>query len=152
MKLQTNMPTIGVRARDWRAIMMALAALVAASMVLIGLQTVGLLNNPLLERGTPWSITQLHDGARQLVSLDPRPSADANNPARRFSVAHPQPANVTSSQLSSIGTDARGAFEVFGETAHSEMLADDRTLPQFEPREDRLLMMLMLLQLHPHRE
>jgi hypothetical protein len=121
-------------------------------MVLIGLQTSGLLNNPLIERLAPWSITHLHAGLISRVSLDPRLLSDANEPGRRFSVAHPQPANVTSSQLFSIGTDARDAFEIFGETAHSEILADNRTVPQFEPREDRLLMMLMLLQLGPHRE
>jgi hypothetical protein len=152
VKLQTHIPTVGIRVRDWRATMIALAALVAASMVLVGLQTIGLLNNPLLERAAPWSITHLHDASLHRISLDPRPLSDANNPARRFSVAHPQPANVTLAQLLSIGTDARGAFEMFGDSAHSAMLADDRTVPQFEPREDRLLMMLMLLQLHPHRD
>ena len=121
-------------------------------MVLLGLQTSGLLNNPLIERLTPWPITRLNAGLIDRVSLDPRLLSDAINPARRFSVAHPQPANVTSSQLFSIGTDARGAFEVFGETAHSELIADDGNVAQIRPREDRLLMMLMLLQLHPHRE
>ena len=121
-------------------------------MVLLGLQTSGLLNNPLIERLTPWSITRLNAGLIDRVSLDPRLLSDAVNPARRFSVAHPPPANVASSQLFSIGTDARGAFEVFGETAHSELIADDGTVAQIRPREDRLLMMLMLLQLHPHRQ
>ncbi len=152
MKLQTHIPTIGIGARDGRAAIVALASLIAASMVLIGLQTSGLLDNPLLEPLTPWSITRLNAGLIGRVSLDPRLFSDADSPARRFSVAHPQPADVTSSQLLSIGTDARGSFEVFGETAQSELLADDRTAPQFEPREDRLLMMLMLLQLHPHRQ
>jgi hypothetical protein len=106
----------------------------------------------LLKHLTPWSITRLNAGLIHRVSLDPRLLSDANDPERRFSVAHPQPANVTSPQLFSIGTDARGAFEIFGETAHSELIADERTVPQLEPREDRLLMMLMLLQLHPHRQ
>jgi hypothetical protein len=152
MKLQTHIPTISIGARDGRAAIVALASLIAASMVLIGLQTSGLLNNPMLERLTPWSIARLNPGLIDRVSLDPRLLSDANNPARRFSVAHPQPADVTSSQRFSIGTDARGAFEIFGETANSELLADDRTVPQFEPRKDRLLMMLMLLQLHPHHQ
>ena len=152
MKMQTHIPTIGIRASDGRAAIIALASLIVASMLLIGLQTSGLLDNPLLERLTPWSITHSRTGALHRVSLDPRLLGDANNPARRYSVAHPQPADVTSSQRFSIGTDALGAFEIFGETANSELLADDRTVPQFEPREDRLLMMLMLLQLHPHRQ
>jgi hypothetical protein len=152
MKMQSHIPTIGIGARDGRAAIVALASLIVASMLLIGLQTTGLLDNPLLERVTPWSTTRLNASLIDRVSLDPRLFSDANNPAGRFSVAHPQPADVTSSQLFSIGTDARGAFEVFGETAHSELIADDRTAPQSEPREDRLLMMLMLLQLHPHRQ
>ena len=121
-------------------------------MVLLGLQTGGLLDNPLLKHLTPWSIVRLNAGLIDRVSLDPRLLSDAINPERRFSVAHPPPANVASSQLFSIGTDARDAFEVFGETAHSELLADDGTVAQIRPREDRLLMMLMLLQLHPHRQ
>ena len=152
MKLQTHIPTISIGARDGRAAIIALASLIAAAMVLLGLQTSGLLDNPLLKHLTPWSITRLNAGLIHRVSLDPRLLNDANNPARRFSVAHPQPANVTSPQLFSIGTDARGAFQVFGETSQSELIADDRTVPQIEPREDRLLMMLMLLQLHPHRD
>ena len=121
-------------------------------MVLLGLQTSGLLNNPSLERLTPWSITRLNAGLIDSISLDPRLLSDAINPTRRFSVAHPPPSNVASSQLFSIGTDARDAFEVFGETAHSQLIADDGTVAQIRPREDRLLMMLMLLQLHPHRQ
>src|SRR5258708_39385702 len=107
MKLQTQIPTISIGARDGRAAVTALVSLIAASMVLIGLQTSGLLNNPLLERLAPWSITHFHTGLTGRVSLDPRPVSDANDPAKRFSVAHPQRPNVAASRLFSIGTDAR---------------------------------------------
>jgi hypothetical protein len=74
------------------------------------------------------------------------------SPTRRFSVAHPQPANVASSQLFSIGLDSRVAFEVFGETAQSELIYDQKTAPEIQPRNDRLMLMLMLLRLHERRD
>ena len=121
-------------------------------MVLLGLQTSGLLNNPLIERLTPWSITRLDAGLIDRVSLDPRLLSDAIDPARRFSVAHPPPANVTSSQLFSIALDSRTAFEIYGETAHSELIADERGVPEIQPRNDRLMLMLMLLRMHERRD
>jgi hypothetical protein len=47
--------------------------------------------------------------------------------------------------------DSRLAFEVFGETAQSELLADERTLPDLQQRNDRVMLMLMLLRLHQDR-
>ena len=149
MTPKTHIPTKGSVARGWGATMIALAALIG---ILLALESGLLHNNPLLKRLVPRSIIRSRDGVPDRVSLDLHLLSPSNNPARRFSVAHPPPANVTSSQLFSIGTDARGAFEVFGETAHSELIADDGSVAQIRPREDRLLMMLMLLQLHPHRE
>jgi hypothetical protein len=71
---------------------------------------------------------------------------------RRFSVAHQLPENVASSQPFSIGIDARDAFEIFGDSAQRDILADEKTVGQFQPRNDRLMLMLMLLRLHPHRQ
>ena len=152
MKLQAHMPIISIGARDWRTAMIALASLFAVSILLLALQTDGLLNNPLLEHLAPRSIVHFHTGVRDRVSLDIHSWSPAIDPARRYSVAHPLPANVASSQRFSIGNDQRVAFEVFGETALSGMLADERTVRQLNPHNDRLLMMLMLMQLHQHRD
>jgi hypothetical protein len=71
---------------------------------------------------------------------------------RRFSVAHQLPENVASSQPFSIGSDARIAFEVFGDSAQRDVLADEKTVLQLQPRNHRLMLMLMLLRLHQHRQ
>jgi len=152
MKLQAHMPIVSIGPRDWRAAMIALASLFAVSILLLALQTDGLLNNPLLEHlRTPPAIHP-HAAVLNRVSLDVHSLFTPTDPARRFSVAHQLPENVASSQPFSIGMDSRVAFEIFGETAHSELLADQNTLPQLQPRSDRLMLMLMLLRLHPQRQ
>jgi len=129
--------------------MLALAGLVGMLLVLES----GLLhNNPLLKRLVPRSIIRSRDGVPDRVSLDLPLLSRSHNPARRFSVAHPPPANVTSPQLFSIALDSRTAFEIFGETAHSELIADERTMPEIQPRNDRLMLMLMLLRIHERRD
>jgi hypothetical protein len=152
MKLQAHIPIVSIGARDWRAAMIALASLFAVSILLLALQTDGLLNNSLLEHLAPRSIAHFHTGAPDRVSLDIHLWSPAIDPTSRYSVAHPLPANVASSQRFSIGNDERVSFEVFGETALSGMLADERTVRQLNPHNDRLLMMLMLMQLHQHRD
>ena len=152
MKLQAHMPIVSIGPRDWRAAMIALASLFAVSILLLALQTDGLLNNPLLEHLRTPPATHPHAAVLNRVSLDVHSLFTPTDPARRFSVAHPLPANVASSQRFSIGNDERVAFEVFGETALSGMLADERTVSQLQPHDDRLLMMLMLMQLHQHRD
>jgi hypothetical protein len=70
---------------------------------------------------------------------------------RQFSVAHPLPANVTSSQRFSIGGEARVAFETFGQAALRKLLEKEKTERQLKPSHDRLMLMLMLLRLHSQR-
>jgi hypothetical protein len=152
MKLQAHIPTISIGGRDWHAATIALASLVGAAVLLLAIQLGLLLNNPLVERLRTASATRPHIGAFNRVSLDIHSLSNPIDPTRRFSVAHPLPGNVASSQPFSIGSDARVGFEVFGETAHSELLADEGTLPQLQPRNDRLMLMLVLLRLHPHRQ
>jgi hypothetical protein len=55
------------------------------------------------------------------------------------------------SQPYSIGIGARAAFEVFGEAALGDLLADERLERQLRPHDDRMLLMLMWLRLHTHR-
>jgi hypothetical protein len=149
MTPKTHIPTKGSVARGWGATMIALAALIG---ILLALESGLLHNNPLLKRLVPRSIIRSRDGVPDRVSLDLHLLSPSNNPARRFSVAHPPPANVTSSQLFSIALDSRVAFEVFGETAQSELIADERTEPEIQPRDDRLMLMLMLLRIHDRRD
>ena len=149
MELKTHIPTKGSGAWGWRATMLALAALIGT---LLALESGLLHNNPLLKRLVPRSVIRSRDGAPDRVSLDLLLLSPSNNPARRYSVAHPPPANVTSSQLFSIAMDSRTAFEIYGETAHSELIADERTVPEIQPRNDRLMLMLMLLRMHERRD
>ena len=152
MRPQAHIPTVSVGARDWRAVTIALVSLLGAAMLLVALESGILLNNSLFDRLRASPIASNHASFAHRVSLDLHLLSHPINPARRFSVAHPLPADVTSSLRFSVGSDARVAFEVFGETALNGMLADERTVRQLKPQNDRLLMMLMLMQLHQHRD
>ena len=149
MELKTQIPVKGIGTRRWRAAMLALAALVG---MLLALESGLLHNNPLFKRLVPKSIIRSRDGVSDRASLDLHLMSPSSNPAGRFSVAHPLPADVTSPQLFSIALDSRVAFEIYGETAQSELIADERTVQDLQPRSDRLMLMLMLLRLHEHRD
>jgi len=152
MKLQAHLPSVSIGARDWHAATFALAALVGAAILLLALQSGGLLNNLLFERLQPYSMRHSNVEVFHRVSLDIHSLSNPIEPTRRFSVAHQLPENVASSQPFSIGSDARIAFEVFGDSAQRDVLADEKTVLQLKPRNDRLMLMLMLLRLHQHRQ
>jgi hypothetical protein len=148
MKLQAHIPAVSVGARDWRAAKIALVSLLGAAALLLILQSGVLLDNPLFEP-LPKSFvepSQISDAHR--VSLNAHWSSDRIDHWRRFSVAHPPPADVAWSQPFSIGIDERVAFEVFGEAALRDLLADERSERQLRPRNDRMLLMLMWFRLH----
>jgi hypothetical protein len=149
MKLQAHIPTVNLGTRDWRVAMIALISLFAAS-VLLTLQSSVLLNNSLLDLLRTPPIARPHISVPRRASLDLHLWSPVLNPSRRFSVAHPRPANVASSQPYSIGIGARAAFEVFGEAALGALLADERPERQLRPHDDRILLMLMWLRLHTH--
>jgi hypothetical protein len=151
MKPQADIPTVSIGARDWRAATIALVSLFGGAILLLALESGVLLNNSLFDRLRSAPIS--HDNANfaDRVSLDLHLLSNPISPMRRFSVAHPLPANVAASQRFSIGSDERATFEVFGDTALSGMLADERTVRQLKPHNDRLMLMLMLLRLHTHR-
>jgi hypothetical protein len=149
MELKTHIPTKGIGAWGWSATMIALAALIG---ILLALESGLLHNNPLLKRLVPRSVIRSRDGVPDRVSLDLHLLSPSESQERRFSVAHPLPANVTSPQLFSIALDSRTAFEIYGETAHSELIADERGVPEIQPRNDRLMLMLMLLRMHERRD
>ena len=152
MKLQAHLPTVNIGARDWHAATIALAALLGVSILLLVLGSSGLLNNLLFERLWPSSMRHSEVDVFHRVSLDIHSLRDQIDPMRQFSVAHQLPENVASSQPFSIGSDARVAFEVFGDSAQRNILADENTVRQLQPRNDRLMLMLMLLRLHQHRQ
>ena len=149
MELKTHIPTKVIGAWGWRATMLALAALVG---MLLALESGLLHNNSLFKRLVPRSIIRSRDGVPDRVSLDLHLLSPSNSLARRYSVAHPPPADVTSPQLFSIGRESRVAFEIYGETADSELVADESTVPEIQPRNDRLMLMLMLLRMHERRD
>ncbi len=151
MKIQAHLPTVSTGARNWRAATIGWVSLAAAAALMLALQSGALLNNPLLGRMRTSSIiaAQISDPHRVSVSLHER-----NHPIGRrngFSVANPLPANFPSSQQFSIGIDDRIVFKAFGDAALRDMAADERTAPQLKPRNDRLILMLMLLGLGRHR-
>ena len=152
MKLQAHLPAAHIGARDWHATTIALAGLLGLSILLLVLESGGLLNNLLFERLRPSSMRHSNGDALHRVSLDVHSLADQIDPMRRFSVAHQLPENVASSQPFSIGGEARVAFEAFGDSAQRDVLADEKTVSQLQPRNDRLMLMLMLLRLHQHRQ
>jgi hypothetical protein len=152
MKLQAHLPTVSIGTRDRHAATIALAALLGVSILLLVLESGGLLNNLLFERISPSSMSHSNIDVFHRVSLDIHSLGDQIDPMRQFSVAHQLPENVASSQPFSIGIDARLAFEAFGDSAQRDVLADENTVSQLRPRNDRLMLMLMLLRLHPHRQ
>jgi hypothetical protein len=141
MKLQAHMPTFSIGPRDWHAAMIALVSLLGAVVLLVALQSGVLSNNLLFSPLQTWSIISVP----HRVSLDFHLSNPPIGPWERFSVAHPLPANVASSQRFSIAMDSRALFEVFGEAALRNMSAEKGPVPQLKPRNDRLILMLMLL-------
>ena len=151
MKLQAHLPSVSIGARDRHTATIALVALVGVSILLLVMESGGLLNNLLFERFRPSSIRHSSADVFRRVSLDIHLLSDPIDRAGRFSVAHQLPENVASSQPFSIGSDARVAFEVFGDSAQRNILADENTVRQLQPRNDRLMLMLMLLRLDPHR-
>ncbi|MGC2306259.1 MAG: hypothetical protein WA447_23295, partial [Candidatus Binatus sp.] len=151
MKLQAHLPSASIGARDWHAATIAWTALLGLSILLLVLESLGLLNNLLLEQFRPSPIRHSEVDTFHRVSLDIHSLSNPIDPIRRFSVAHQLPENVASSQPFSIGSGARVAFEVFGDSAQRNMLADENTVRQLKPN-DRLMLMLMLLRLHPHHQ
>jgi hypothetical protein len=152
MKLQAHLPIGSIGARDWRAATIALASFIGAAVLLLATESGALLNNPLFEHLRTSSAGDSQGAVLNRVSLNIHSLDNPIDPTIGFSVAHPLPGNVALSQPFSIGMDSRLAFEVFGETAQSELLADERTLPDLQQRNDRMMLMLMLLRLHQDRQ
>lgn len=151
MKPQAHIRTVDIGARDWRPAMIVFASLFGAATLLLTLRSGALFDNPLFERLRMSSAAPLHISAAHRVSLDLHVFDLSTDQLRRFSVAHPLPADVAWSQPFSIGVDARAGFEVFGDKAFRDLLADERAEGQPQPHNDRMLLMLMLLHLHTHR-
>jgi hypothetical protein len=151
MKLQAHMPTVSVGARDLRAAKIALVSLFVAAALVLTLQSGVLLDNPQPEPLRKSSVAPAQISVAHRVSLNLRWGSDPIDQWRRFSVAHPLPGDVASSQPFSIGIDERVAFEAFGDAALRDLLADERSERQFRPRDDRMLLMLMWLRLHTRR-
>ena len=148
MKLQAHMPTVSIGARDWRAATIALVSLLGVSALILMLRSGAMVNNPWFDRLGASPLTRPHIGVPRRVSLDLHSLDHPIEMWRQYSVAHPLPANVTSSQRFSVGSEERVAFEVFGQTAIRNLLANERTERHPRPSHDRLMLMLMLLRLH----
>jgi hypothetical protein len=146
MKLQAHMPAVSIGARDWRAAMIALVSLLGVSALILALRSGGLVNNPLFERlgVSPLNRPQISVPRRVSLDLHSDHPIDVLQP---FSVAHSLPTNVTSSQRFTVGSEARIAFDVYGQSALHK-LANGRREHQLKPSQDRLMLMLMLLRLH----
>src|SRR5579864_6562258 len=151
MKMQAHMPIVSIGARDWRALMIALVSLFGVSIIIVALRSGAMVNNTSFARLGASPLTP-HISVASRVSLDLHLIDHPVEWWRQFSVAHPPPANVTSSQRFSIGGEARVAFETFGQAALRKLMAKERTERQLKPSHDRLMLMLMLLRLHSQRQ
>ena len=147
MKLQAHMPAVSIGAREWRTAMIALVSLLGVSMLILVLRSDSLVNNPLFARLGASPLSRSHTSVPRRVSLDLHSLGHPIEAWRHFSVAHPPPASVTSSQRFSVASEARFAFDVFGQTAFRNLLAHERNKRQLKPSHDRLMLMLMLLRL-----
>jgi len=139
---------------NWHVAMFALVSLFGVSVLLLALQSGVLLDNPLFKRLQSSPIISPQISVPHNVSLDLHLVFHPINPWKRFSVAQPSPANVALSHRFLIGRDARARFEIFAEAALHDTLAEKgtaRTVPELKPRNDRLLLTLMLLGLNPGR-
>ena len=146
MKLQAHLP-VSIGPRDPHAAMIALISLFGAAVLMLAIESGSLLNSPLVER--PQTLPTISVPTR--ISLDFHLWNRPISPWERFSVAHPLPANVALSQQFSIAVGSRAVFALFGEAALHNMLAEKGPVPQLKPRNDRLLLMLMLLGLNKRR-
>jgi len=151
VKFQAHLPAVAIGARDWRGAKIALASLGVAALLLGAWKASGSLDNPMLDALWTSSLKRPQISAAHRVSLDVHWLSLPVDQFRRFSVAHPLPAEVASSQRFSIGADERVAFENFGEAALREILEHERRTSQLKPGNDRLMLMLMLSRLHPRR-
>jgi hypothetical protein len=148
MKLQAHMPAVSIGAREWRTAMIALVSLLGVSLLILALRSDSLVNNPLFARLGASPLSRPHISVPRRVSLDLHSLGHPIEAWRHFSVAHPPPASVTSSQRFSVASEARFAFDVFGQKAIRNLLAKERAKRQLKPsHHDRLMLMLMLLRL-----
>jgi hypothetical protein len=150
MKLQAHLPAFSVGARDWRGAKIVLVSLAGAAALVAAMESGILLNNPLIDALQMSSVERPQISGAHRVSLALAPSGHDADQMRRFSVAHPLRAQVTPSQRYSIGADARAGFENFGDAALRD-LASRKTEHKFGPRNDQMMLMLMLVRLRPRR-
>ena len=151
MKLEAHLPAVAIGARNRRGAKIVLISLGVAALLLGAWKASGSLDNPMLDRHWIWSIEGPQISGAHTVSLGVPSFSLPPDQSRRFSVAHPLPAEVASSQRYSIGADERIAFENFGEAALREMQEHERRTSQFKPGNDRLMLMLMFARLRPRR-
>jgi hypothetical protein len=151
MKLQAHLPTITIGTRDWRPPLIAWASLLGAALLLLALHSGILLNNPLGEHLRTSSVARPDISDAHHVTLDVRPWRESTGQWGQFSVAHALPQNVALPQPFSVGHDQQIAFEVFGDRALRDLLADEQIERHFNLDNNRMLLMLMLYRLNSHR-
>jgi len=150
MKSSAQLPTVSIGARNWSAAKIAWISLVVAALLLGAWKASGSLDIPLIEAMRMSSLDGGRISAAHRVSLDVQALSHPVDQWRRFSVAHPLPAEVTAPQRYSIGADARQAFSSFGDAALRD-LTSKRRVRRTEVRSEGIMLMLMLARLHPRR-
>jgi hypothetical protein len=149
MKLQAHLPIGGIGGPHWSAAKIVFASLVGAA-ALVGTVESGVLHdNPLIESLRLSSAEDSQISGAHRISLGVKLLSHPGDHLRRFSVAHPLPAEVASSQRFSIGADARAGFQVFGDAAVRDL--SRRPVRRPEMRGDRMMLMLMLARLRMRR-
>jgi hypothetical protein len=151
MKSQAHLPAAAIGAWNRRGAKIALVSLGVAALLLGAWKASGSLDNPILNAVRISSIEGPRISGAHRVSLDVHALNYPDDQSRRFSVAHPLPVEVASSQRYSIGADELAAFEKFGEASLRETREDERGAGQLQASNNRLVLMLMFARLRPYR-
>lgn len=147
MKSSAQLPAVSIGARNRSAAKIAWISLIVAALLLGAWKASGSLDIPLMEAMRMSSLGGGQISAAHRVSLDLHALNHPVDQGRRFSVAHPQPAEVTAPQRYSIGADARIAFATFGDAALRD-LTSKRRVRRIVLRRQGIMIMLMLARLH----
>jgi hypothetical protein len=151
MKIQAHFSTDHTTGtRNWHASMIGFVALFGAWALLLTLQSGALLSSPLLERMRTSPAIGSEIGGPHRVSLNLHSWKHPSDQWKQFSVANPPPVNVAQAQQFSIGVDERGVFKAYGDAAIRDMSGEKEAVPQPQARNDRMVLMLMLLGLGTH--
>lgn len=148
MRIQAHPPAVGIGAREWRATMIVLISLFAASALLLTLHSAGIVNSALFDRSGSSSIIRSKINSAHPVTLGVLPLKLQSVHWRAFSVAHAQPSRVAAMQRFSLGREALASLDAFKRSKEAHLSTVWRQRPGRRFGHGNLLFSLMLLQMN----